>query len=137
MTDKTISQLNVATSLNSTDVIPIVNNGETKQVSLLTLFSQLPLLAILNTFNIVGGSEAISTGTISLTKTISYLSNGTAASVNVTLPTGTANLVKVLIGQGLTSPIVVNTSVGNAWSTLTLNTGNCYILYFGNGVWNI
>ena len=137
MADKTITQLDAATSLSGSDVFPVVHNDETQQASLSTIFSYAPLLNISGAFNVVGGVETVSSGSISTAKTTTTVSNGSASNVNVTLGAGTDGLVKIIVGTGLTNTVTVTSSYGNNWSSIVFNNGTCVMLYFLNNSWNI
>src|SRR6185437_6675235 len=98
-----ITQLPVATGFTSTDVLPLVQNGQTKQLSLATLLGDAqPLLTVASNVLLgrvstgAGGPEPIAIGVgLSLT-------NGELSVSGVTGPQGVQGVQGV---QGLPGPI--------------------------------
>lgn len=137
MADKTISQLTAATSVLQTDVLPIVNDSETKKISIANLFNSPVNLSLSGLFKINGTSALSSSGIITQTEFLSELSNATESNVSLSLAAGSAGLFKMLSVISANSTITVNVSGGNGFTTITFNSiGDSCLLYYTNK-WHI
>jgi len=134
---KAISQLDVATVLSGGSIIPIVDSGTTKQASLLTLFASAPLLTVAGLVKLAGANETISSGALSVTKVVSFVTNASVSTVSIALPDGSEGMLKIIIATTATHPILITSANGNSWSSMSLSAGNCALLYFSNGKWHV
>jgi hypothetical protein len=138
MADKAISQLDSATTLSSGDVLPIVNGGVTKKVTLATLFAQMFDATFTGLIKIGGSTETKSSGTLAVDRTISFVTNGSVSPVNIALPNPAQDMVKIIIANALSGDVNITSANGNGWSSLPLTTqGDCLILLYAGSKWNV
>lgn len=125
MADKRVTELNLHTNLELSDVIPVVNGNETKKVSYGSLYNGIRLGLATTGSNIFVGDQTI-TGSIHLSGSLDYVNSITfnSASIPTTLPNYTiaANLTDrtldlrmgnnatLQLGQEIYYPPIVNKS---------------------------
>ena len=140
MADKKISGLTVATSVLSTDVLPIVQTTSTNQVSLATLFGNVP--CDIKYSGVLASSttpETITSGGISTTTPITFLVNQTGSNSYITMGPGTLNMEKTIVATDLTTnKVIVTLNDAQSFTTLTFNaTGSTAKLIYTNDKWFI
>lgn len=137
MADKKISGLPVATSVGKTDVVPIVQGNETKQISIESLFENIPgNIGYTGIMSTLSTPELVSSGSLSITTPISLLVNNTAEDVYVSMPNGTTNCEKtILVWQATTNKIILPLD-GINFSSITFNgTGSSVKMVHVNDKW--
>ena len=137
MADKSITQLTQVTALTGSDVVPVVNNSETKKVSISDLFASAPLLTVAGLIKVAGQTETKSSGAVSVDRTVSFVTNGTASPVNIALPDGSANMIKIIIADSLTSQVNITSANGNGFSSIPLATSGASVILFFSTKWHI
>jgi hypothetical protein len=139
MTDKKVSELTVVTSVNTTDVLPLVQSGSTKRVTADVLFNNVP--GNLKYAGVLAQSitpEVVTSGAVNVTSNMSHLSNSTGVDVTLTLPAGTPWMEKTLVATVLTSNNVIVTLDGEGFTTLTFNdVGDTAKLLYTNSKWYV
>ncbi len=139
MADKKISGLSLATSVSSTDVLPIVQTASTNKVTLATLFGNVP--GDIKYSGLLTSSltpESVTTGAISVLVPTSYVINQTGVDSTLTLAAGSSNMEKTIVATDLTTKKVVVTLNGQGFASLTFNaTGSTARLIYTNNKWFI
>lgn len=135
MPDSKVNDFPPITSWTGAEVFYLIQSALDKSSSLATLFSSIPVLAnFAGRFGFSGTHDIVAnSGAISVTKTITRLTNDQASTV--TLPAGTFDgQIKLLI---LTTATAISTLAGPIGNTTILLTkkGDSAILIYTQSVW--
>lgn len=134
MADQKISELTQATSVTSTDVVPLVQSGVTKKVSIATLFSTVPVRVVETELPV-----AVTSGVIPTAGKMNTLSAPTT-NVSYTLAAGNngeyKELVATNIGNTFTATVTVSSARGFS-SVVFSSTGQSVTLKFIDGYWYV
>ena len=126
--DKKISELPSATTVGSSDLAVLVQNLTTKNVSVATLFANIPVIPVVKSVDIL-----TTNGTVS--KYATRLSNSTNTRMVVILPDATDVTTVYLVCENAVSPIDV-TCTGADFNTVTFTAvGQLAKLAFIGGKW--
>jgi hypothetical protein len=137
MADKKISELVVATSVSSTDVLTIVQDNQTKQVSIETLFSNASSIKTNGSFSIDNSSPVLSTGgVIPLTSFLSIISNSTDSQANFSIESANNGMFKLISVGDVVGPISINVNGNNFTYINFVSSGSC-LLHFNSNEWHI
>lgn len=133
MADKKISQLTAATTVNSGDLVPMVQSGQTLKIDISTLFKNIPVRPI-----VLEAAEAPVSGALS-TVILTSKVTPSGAPTTYTLATGTHGLEKEIVCETFTSgSAAVNVTNGAGFATLTFNAvGDAVKLKNIGGNWYI
>lgn len=137
MADTKVSEMTAATSVNSADVVYLVQNSTDKKLSMSTLLGNLPNtpMKVGGLFSLSGTAQTVAnTGTITTTQTVTIITNDGPSSV-LTINNGTyEGQIKVILvsTMGGTSTISSNVSCD---SVVFDSPGQSVQLMWQNGVW--
>ncbi len=139
MADKKISELTAATSVSTTDVVPIVQGTTTKKITATVLFENIPSsIKYAGICAEVGAPDTVQSGAISTVTAITYLSNITTSSMIVTLADGIQGQEKTLLMTVKTTDNIVLTCTHSSFTNITFTGINQTAkLKFMNDKWNI
>jgi hypothetical protein len=133
MADKKISELTAAASVLKTDVVPVVNNAETKKVSLDTLWKSVVDFTMSGIFRLNGVEATASSGAISLTEYLTTLTNVSGADAAFSLAAGQSGQFKMLSVTSANSTLTVSVPNGNGFTSIQFaNPGDSCVLYYTN-----
>lgn len=137
MADKKVSELTVATTVNTADVLPLVQSSTTKKVTADVLFNNVPgNLKYVGFLAQAGTPQVVTSGAVNVTSNVSHLANSTGADVTVTLAAGTSGMEKTLVATSLLTNAAIVTLTGEGFTTLTFNTtGDTAKLLYTNSKW--
>ena len=137
MADTKVSEMTAATSVNSADVVYLVQNSTDKKLSMSTLLGNLP-----NTPMKVGGLITLSgtpqslanSGIITTTQTVTVITNSGTPSV-LTINNGTYDgQIKVIISQAMGSTSTISSNL--SCTSIVFNaSGKSVQLMWYNNVW--
>ncbi len=147
MADTKISAFNAATTVTSTDVVPIVQNGGNYKLSMQTMFSNIPVM-IVSTQASESPAAGTSTTPTALSTSIKDSLVTSASGVGYySLAAGTQGLRKLIIASGLGASATASVAVtgGLGVANITFNANNqlvelenvnasWYVKHFTSGV---
>jgi len=97
MADSKLSELTAATSAAASDLMYIVQSSTSKKITVANLFSSLDMpLVVSDKLQIQGSQRLTSGGAISVTETITYITNPDSSAA-LTLAAGSEGQVKIVI----------------------------------------
>ena len=131
MADSKVTDLTAATSVNSADVLYLVQSSTDKKLSISTLLANLPatltkfsgLLALGGTAQTLAGS-----GAINITSTVTFISNTGSAALTIADGTYDGQL-KIIVCTSATSNSTISSNVGAA-SIVFSEPGHTAILMY-------
>ena len=135
MADKKISQLGTLSAPTGADIVPINNSGETKSVSLTTLFGKIPTdLGYSGIIKHNGTPQTIgASGAVDLTSEITYVDNQSGGVLALTLANGVHGQLKTLVCIGAVSNSTVTpTNAGFTSFTFTAVNQTVTLRYLTN-----
>lgn len=139
MADKKISELTAATSVSSTDVVPIVQGTVTKKITPTVLFGNIPGDVKYAGISIENGTpDTVQTGAASVTTAITYLSNITTGVTAVTLADGVQGQKKTFVMTVRDShnmELTPTNLMGPATKITFSEIGQTAVLKFMNNAW--
>jgi hypothetical protein len=116
MADKKISQLVAATTVNTGDVIPMVQGGQTLKIDASTLFKNIPVRTV-----VLEAAESVVSGALS-TAILTSKVIPSGAPTNYTLASGTHGMEKEIVCETFTSgTAVVAVTNGAGFANLTFD----------------
>lgn len=141
MADKKISELTAATSVSTTDVVPIVQGTVTKKITPVVLFGNIPTdIKYAGIIVETGTPDTVQSGAVSVLTAITYLSNITTSDTTVTLADGIQGQEKTFVCTVRTTNNIVltPTNLAGASTTITFSAvGQTCKLKFMNNEWCI
>lgn len=136
MADSKVSELTSATSLGVSDLFYVVQSNTSKKITAAKVFENAANVTLKGNINIDSSVQALgAAGVIDLTKPVTQLSIG-ASDGTLTLPTGTAGQIKILVmvaSSGGTYNVFGN--VAASANISFNNNGDTATLLFTNNKW--
>jgi hypothetical protein len=135
MAAKKITDLTVATSPSTSDVMYIVQNLQDKQISVASLFSDIPVPVDAANGVIIGDTpETIVSGAISTTNPVTHL--GLSGVNIVTIGAGVEGQLKFIVAASLAGPstTTINANIYNTSINFTTEGMTAILMYTG-GKW--
>lgn len=136
MADSKVSELTSATSLGGADVFYVVQSNTSKKITAAKVFENAANVTLKGNINIDPSVQTLgAAGVIDLTKPVTQLSVG-ASNGTLTLPTGTAGQIKILVmvaSSGGTYNVYGN--VAASANISFNNNGDTATLLFTNNKW--
>lgn len=116
MADKKISELTAATSVNTTDLMILVQGASTNKVDIDTFFAGVPRRVVVSE-----ASEAPASGALATNKLVSKVASATGTT-NYTLASGTHGMEKIIVCSSMAgTDAVVTVTGGVGVTTITFN----------------
>ena len=139
MADKKISELTAATSVSTTDVVPIVQGTTTKKITPVVLFENIPSsVKYAGVCVETGTPDVVSSGAISVTTAITYITNITTSVMTVTLADGVQGQEKTILMTIRDTHNMTLTCTNSSFTNITFNgIGQTAKLKFMNSKWHI
>lgn len=138
MADAKISDLNAASTLNTGDLLVLVQSAETRKIDIATFLSKVPKMPVSQET-----PETVASGALSKGVEVSKVSVPASANVNYTLAapvTADAGKVKIIVATTVTPTYsaIITVTGGVGFSTITLNTtGESVTLKEVSGSWYV
>ena len=140
MADSKVSELVTATNVGSGDFMYLVQSNTSKKITTGTFFNKAANVTLGGVTKLDSNVQILaSPGTIDLSKPITHLSTG-ASSGTVTLPTGDANQIKIIVMTGSTGGIYTISSSGSnvAGGNVVFNArGDTATMLYTNNKWYV
>jgi hypothetical protein len=130
-----LNNMVAASGVTAADIMYLVQSLTDKQVSIATLFANLPVpVGTSEYFQAVGTPELISSGAISVVTPLSNLA--LSGNTTITLAAGVQGQIKTIIAisTGGSSSAVINANIGHTSITFT-KAGSTANLMYDSGAW--
>ena len=138
MAGNEVTGYGIAASINTTDVLYLIQNGADRQLSMITLFGAIPTPVSANTVFILGGTaQSINnSGTIQSTQNVTVLSNDSVCTLAIDNGVYQGQVKLVLFSSGSHTSTI---SGSNLFSNIVLSVVGSSVLLFWQGTywWNL
>lgn len=136
MSDSKVTEMTAATSVNSADVLYLIQNSTDKKISVATLLANLPTTAtkLSGTFSLSGTSQTINnSGAVNVTSSVTKITNDTAATLTIANGT-TEGQIKVILCTAATNTTTLSSNVGPGAISFQ-RAGHSVLLIWQSGSW--
>lgn len=136
MADSKVSELPVASTVNSEDKLYLVQSGDSKSVTASTLFGNIKNAGFKGNINLDSNVQYLgSDGVIDLTRLITHIGIPSINSV-LNLPNGTNSQLKILLAiNTYGANAIVQGNVANGANIRFNDIGDTATLLYSNNVW--
>lgn len=136
MSDSKVTEMTAATSVNSADVLYLIQNSTDKKISVATLLANLPTTAtkLSGTFSLSGTSQTINnSGAVNVTASVTKITNDAAATLTIANGT-TEGQIKVILCTAGTNTTTLSSNVGPGIIRFQ-RAGHSVLLIWQSGSW--
>ena len=131
-----VSELQVATQANPADTMYIVQNGQSKQISIATFNANITNPVFTGNIVVDGTPQRMTTaGVVSITTPTTYLTVG-SSSDSITIPNGANGQVKVILTTATSGgSFTLASNIANSANIVFSNVGHTATLMYANYKW--
>jgi hypothetical protein len=131
-----VSELQVATQANPADTMYIVQNGQSKQISIATFNANITNPVFTGNIVVDGTPQVMTTaGVVSITTPTTYLNVGSGSN-SITIPNGANGQVKVILTTATSGgSFTLASNIANSSSIVFSNVGHTATLMYANYKW--